>query len=294
MPTPPPADTIELSAGTGTATLALRGAEPLSWRVGGRELLWHGDPEHWAFRAPILFPVVGSSSEGAIRVDGQAYPMAQHGFARNLPFSLVSAGPDRAHLRLTADDETRARYPFAFALDVEAVLAPDALQLAFTVTNQGAGDMPFAIGFHPAFPWPFADGARAEHRVVFSEAESPSIPGVTDKALLTPAGREAPLAGRDLPLDPAMFTEALVFLDARSRSMAFTAPSGAAIVMETDGFPHLAVWSRPTAPFLSLEAWTGHADWDGFTGELKERASMRVLAAGESHRQAVTLRWRDA
>ncbi len=33
---------IQLTAEDATASLALRGAEPVSWRVGGRELIWRG------------------------------------------------------------------------------------------------------------------------------------------------------------------------------------------------------------------------------------------------------------
>jgi galactose mutarotase-like enzyme len=63
--------------------------------------------------------------------------------------------------------------------------------------------------------------------------------------------------------------------------------------MELERFPHLAVWSRPTAPFLSLEAWTGHADWEDADGELASRASMIRLRPGEMGRHGVRLSWRD-
>src|SRR5215217_9455043 len=86
---PHSSETLALAADGASATIALRGAEPLSWRVGGRELIWHGDPAHWPQRAPILFPVVGASAGGTVRVEGRSYPMPRHGFARDLPFGLV-------------------------------------------------------------------------------------------------------------------------------------------------------------------------------------------------------------
>jgi galactose mutarotase-like enzyme len=285
---------VQLAAGPATATLALQGAEPMTWQVGGHDLLWHGDPAHWSFRAPILVPVVGASSGGVVRVDGQAYPMPQHGFARGLPFALVAAERDSAHLRLADTPETRLHFPFAFVLDITVALTPASLQLTYAVTNRDAAVMPYAIGFHPAFAWPFDGGERTEYRVVFGEPEAPRLPGVTDAALLVPHGRPSPVADRILALDPDAFTEAFVFLEARSRSLAFEAPSGAAIKMAVEGYPHLAIWTKPTAPFLSLEAWTGHADWHGFAGELAQRASMRLLAPGETGRHTVVLTWRDA
>ena len=71
--------------------------------------------------------------------------------------------------------------------------------------------------------------------------------------------------------------------------MRFTGPDGAAIRLAVSDFPHLAVWTKPTAPFLSLECWTGHADWDGFAGDLTGRDSQRLLAPGGRARHGVTL-----
>lgn len=285
-------DTIRLSAGEAEAIIALRGAEPLSWRVGGRELLWHGDPEHWAFRAPVLFPVVGASTGGTVRVDGLAYPMPQHGFARHLPFAVAEERPGSVRLRLAESDATRLHYPFRFALEVVATLAADSLALAFAVTNADRAPMPYGLGFHPAFPWPLDGRSREGHRVAFAAEERACVPEVAPGGLLSRRTRPVPLDGAVLPLSPGLFTEALVFLDARSRSLAFEAPSGAAIAMAVDGFPHLAVWSRPTAPFLSLEAWTAHADWEGAEGELAARPSMILLRPGESRRHEVRMSWR--
>lgn len=283
---------IQLRAGDAAATIACLGAEPLAWEVGGRDLLWSGDPAHWGFRAPILFPVVGASRGGVVRAAGRDHPMPQHGVARRSRFGLVERGPDWARLRLGDTDETRAAYPFRFGLDVVATLAPDSLRLAFEVTNRDAGAMPYALGFHPAFHWPFDALDRQGHRVLFDAPESPAVPEVAPGGLLARRTRAVPLAGRDLPLDPALFTEALVFLDAKSRAMSFVGPSGSAIRMETEDFPHLAIWTKPTAPFLSLECWTGHADWEDAEGDLADRASMTNLSPGETGRHAVTLRWR--
>ena len=71
--------------------------------------------------------------------------------------------------------------------------------------------------------------------------------------------------------------------------MRVSAPGGRAIALRMQDFPHLAVWTKPTAPFLSLEAWTGHADWAGFEGELAERDSQRLLAPGATARHGIEL-----
>lgn len=285
-------ETIDLRGPGGTAArIALDGAEPVSWKVGDREYLWTGDPEHWNRHAPWLFPVVGASANGAVRVDGQPYPMAQHGFARDLPFTIVARADDAVTLRLADGPETRRHYPFAFRLDIETRVRAACLDFAVTVANPGAEPLPYALGFHPAFPWPFAGGARStgDYAVVFERAERATVPEVGAGGLLLRNERPIPLQGDTLPLDPAIFTEALVFRNAASRAMRFAGPDGRAIRMEVEDFPHLAVWTKPTAPFLSLECWTGHADWADFSGDLAERDSQRLLPPGMEARHAVRL-----
>jgi galactose mutarotase-like enzyme len=66
--------------------------------------------------------------------------------------------------------------------------------------------------------------------------------------------------------------------------LAFIDASGASITMEYESFQHAALWTRPGAPFLCLEAWTGYSDPDGFTGDLFDKPSMRVLEPGGSAR----------
>ena len=286
-----PTDTIRLTSGSAAAEIALRGAEPLRWQVGGRDLLWGRDPAHWSYSAPILFPTVGASKGGIVTVAGRDYPMAQHGFARTSLFELVEQNEAGARLRLIDTDETRVHYPFAFRLDVVASLTADSLSLVFEVENRGTDPMPYALGFHPAFPWPLGGRDKADHSVVFSDEETGSAPEIAPGGLLARRTRQLPLQGRTLPLTPAIFTEALVFLDAQSRDFALVGPGGERIAMAMERFPHLAVWSRPDAPFLSLEAWTGHADWEDASGDLADRASMTLLGPGETGQHSVTISW---
>ncbi|MEH3119324.1 MAG: aldose 1-epimerase family protein [Methylorubrum populi] len=287
------AETIEIRAQDGsTARIALDGAEPVSWQVEGREYLWSGAPEHWNRHAPWLFPVVGASGGGGVRVDGRRYPMAQHGFARDLPFSVVSRDDAAVSLCLSDSEATRAHYPFPFRLTIDVAICAKNLAFAIRIENPGDAPLPYALGFHPAFPWPFAGGERRAgggYAVLFEAAERPFVPEVGAGGLLVRGERELPLDGARLDLDPDLFTEALVFLNAKSRAMRFVAPNGRAIAMRVEDFPHLAVWTKPTAPFLSLEAWTGHADWAGFDGELAQRDSQRLLAPGEAARHGIAL-----
>ncbi len=61
---------IRLATATSSAAIAPLGAEPQSWRIAGRELLWSGDPAFWPQHSPILFPVVGWTRNGEMRIKG--------------------------------------------------------------------------------------------------------------------------------------------------------------------------------------------------------------------------------
>lgn len=286
------ADVIHLSAAGARASIALHGAEPVSWRVEGRELIWGGDPAHWGRHAPILFPVIGASRGGAVTVAGRGYPMPRHGFARDARFALVEQVENRARLRLTDSAGTRVHYPYPFQLDLVAELSPLSLSLAVEVSNPGPEPLPYAAGFHPAFSWPF-DGAESMdgHAILFEAEEERGVPLVTPEGLLRRKTRPVPIEGRRLALEAGLFEEdAMIFLDARSRAMRFVSPRGAAIELTTD-MPHLALWTKPGAPFLSLEAWTDHAEPDDHTGDLKARPSTRLLPPGASARHAMGLAW---
>ncbi|MGU9979997.1 aldose 1-epimerase family protein [Phreatobacter sp. HK31-P] len=273
---------IHLRKGRSEAAISAIGGELRRWSVDGSDLLWPGDPAWWEGSAPILFPIVGWARNGEVRIDGIARPMGVHGFAGSRPFRVVEQGEASCRLELVDDAETRAVYPFGFSLSVSYGLTVDGLAIGFTVANAGDRPMPYTLGFHPGFRWPRAGAQRSGHAVVFAEREEPSVPVIAPGGLFSATRRPVPLDGRRLVLDDDVFAaEALCFLDARSRSWRFEAPDGSAIRMDLDGFPHLALWSKPGAPFVCLEAWTGYGDPVGFEGELKDKPSMRILAPGE-------------
>ncbi len=284
-------DAVRLSCGDARLTLARLGAEARAWRVGEVDLLWPGDRTIWPDSSPILFPVVGWTREGA-RVNGLRYPLGLHGFARRMAFTVERQMRDSVRFVARDDHATRSVYPFVFALAVEYRLLPDALEIALEVKNTGSQPMPYACGLHPGFRWPFGAASKAGARVRFAEAEKPEVPVIAPGGLFSAEMRPVPLQGKELPLDDDLFArEALCFLNAASRSLRFEQADGSALEMTLDDFPHIALWSRPGAPFLSLEAWTGHGDPVDFAGSLFEKPSMRVLNPGEGARHAARVQY---
>ena len=286
---------IRLKHGAARAEIKVMGAEPCTWSVAGRDLLWGGDARSWPQSAPILFPIVGRLRNGRVRIGGDVYAMGVHGFARLMPFAIVDRGEDHVRLMLTYNAETMAAYPFPFALAVDYRLTDTTFSATFAVTNPGDQPLPYALGFHPGFRWPFAEGMPEQYVVAFAEQEHAEVPIITTDGLFSSQRRLVPLEDRSLPLSHAlMANEALCFLNARSKSVRFVAPDGSAIGVATENFPHIALWSRPPAPFLCVESWTGHGDPDDFDGELSAKPSMRLLAPGAHALHAVHLSFREA
>lgn len=283
---------IQLETGAARAEIAIEGAELKQWAVAHQPLIWQPVPSVWPETAPILFPVVGWTRNSEVRIGGRTYPLGLHGFARHRRFAIVDQDASTVRLRLASDAGTLALYPFNFRLTVEHRLGEASLKTVLEVRNTGTDAMPYATGVHPGFRWPFAGGAREAYRICFDAAEDPEVPEIAAGGLISPRRKALPLADRILPLSEQLFAQdALCFLNARSRGLRFEAPSGAAIVLETEEFPHLALWCRPHAGFLCLEAWTGYSDPEGYAGDLFAKPSMRILPPGEAVRHAAAYRF---
>ncbi len=284
-------ETVMLRSGPARASVALRGAEARSWRIGDADLLWTPDPAFWDATAPVLFPVCGWTRGGEVRIAGRAYPMGVHGFARFEDFAVVAQSLDGVSLALSDNARTRAQYPFRFTLRLDYRLAADRLRIEARIANEGQAAMPYAVGLHPGFRWPLSPGGSKAGSVVrFDRPERGQVPVIASGGLISPRLRRLPFAdSRTLPLAEALFAnEALCFLDAASAGLTWRDGCGRGLRVETENFRHVVLWSRPNAPFLSIESWTGYGDPEGFDGDLQQKPSMILLPPGAEGRHAAT------
>jgi galactose mutarotase-like enzyme len=287
---------IRLESNDASAEISLIGGELHAWHIGGRSLLWERDPKWWDQSAPILFPIVGWANQGRIKVDNRWRSIELHGFAAKSEFAMLERDDASTTLVLASNERTFDIYPFSFRLLVTYKLENTKLSIHFTVESTDRRPMPYALGFHPAFRWPLGDGNRLDHAVIFEVPESSDVPVIAAGGLLSSERRRIPLRDRRLDLTEEIFAaDALCFLNAKSRSFCLSGGHrGPSIRLEMSNFPHMALWSRPGAPFVSMEAWTGHSDPVGFAGELIIKPSMRLLAPGSTAHHEVTLVHRDA
>lgn len=277
-------DLVTIGSDALTARINPLGAELWSLQDAvGAEYLTDADPAFWTGHAPLLFPIVGGLAGDRFRHRAREYRLPRHGFARRSLFALVEQSADTVTFALEDDAASREAYPFAFRLELRHAVEGLTLRTTATVFNTGDEPLPFSLGYHHAFAWPLPGGAaKAEHRLVFSANEPADIRRLDGDGLLLPEGQPTPVVGRELALDASLFVDdAMIWTDLSSRSLAYGADGGAKLNISFPDTPCLGLWQKPHAPFLCIEPWAGHADPQGFVGEISEKPGIMLLAEGE-------------
>lgn len=288
------ADRKLIRIGNGQLSAAINpfGAELSHLRdADGRELMTDADPAFWTGRAPILFPVVGRVTGDVIRIDGAAYQMPKHGFARRSMFEVVAAEEEKAVFALTDSEETRAAYPFAFRLEVAFRLDGSTLLTEVTIANRGDRAMPAQFGFHPAFAWPLPYGRdRAEHRILFDRDEPGDLRAITLDGFIAAERRPSPVDGGELQLRDVLFEDdALVWDPIQSQRLRYGAPDGPQLDIAFPDTPKLGIWTKPGARFVCVEPWHGIADPAGYAGEYRDKPGVFEIAPGEAKRVSMSV-----
>lgn len=277
---------VSISSDRLTARINPLGAELWSLKDNaGREYMTDANPASWTGHAPLLFPIVGALNGGTYRLDGRQYSLPRHGFARTSTFALVAQDEMSAGFRLTDSDATRAVYPFAFALDMQFRLDGLTLRMQANVTNASDAEMPFSVGFHPAFAWPLPGGATKQaHRVVFEHDEPQPIRRIDPATgLLLLESFPSPVPGDMLTPDASQFeADAMIWDSLSSRALSFGAEGGSRLDIAFPDTPMLGIWQKPGASYLCIEPWQGIADPAGFAGDFREKPGVVLLPSGTS------------
>ena len=284
-----------LSNGELRVEVSAHGAELQSIRKGETEYLWQGDPAFWGRRSPVLFPIVGSVWESRYRVAGAEYQMGQHGFARDMDFTLVNASETEVRYRLESSVQTKERYPYDFCLEIAYRLRGRCLDVIWEVTNPSAEDIYFQIVAHPAFYYPDYDPQTSGRgHFTFDRSEGLECIRIKEKGCVD-AETKWPLELCEgvLKLEKDTF-------DAIDTIMLQDSQVGRVNMFREDGSPWLSlsfdapvvgIWSPPgkVAPFICIEPWYGRCDRAGFEGDYREKDWMNRLASGEKFESVYTI-----
>jgi len=193
---------------------------------------------------PILFPIAGKLPGDRYDVAGRTLPMKQHGFARNLAWTVLDESTDdgaSVTLGLEASEATRAQYPFEFALRFTYRLRGEELSVEQRFENKGDAPMPVDPGLHPYFFVP--------------DSSKPGVRLDTDasRGFDNRTGLEIPVT---LPIELAGREVDMVLLDHHPRHTILHRPGLPPVRI---GFGReqavLVVWTLPGRDFVCVEPW---------------------------------------
>ena len=271
-----------------TVTVSEMGAELQSiLNADGTEYLWQGDPAYWRKRSPNLFPYIGRMPDKSYYLDGQKYQMPIHGFAPTSHFCLAEKSDTRLVFELTENEETYGYYPRKFSFRISYELQNKTLTITFSAENRDEKTMYFAMGGHPGFRLPLADGMSFEdYRLRFSEKSTPSR--VTFCKDYFVAGR-IPYSLQDdciIPLTHGLFDDDAVVLEGSGPSVTLESDKDShAVTVEYPQMKYVGFWhtTKSDAPFVCIEPWSALPSRTGITESLETQPDLTALAPGGRH-----------
>lgn len=149
----------------GKHRVQIEAGELISFQVDGHEYMHQKGSPGWRNTDTEMFPIIGPTANAGFRVQvpkGNAI-QDQHGLLRELPYETIMAAEAEAVFKKTYKAGTLVKnskfpekstaqwliWPFDFQFEKKYELTKDALVLSFVVS--GEKDMPFMLGYHPAF-----------------------------------------------------------------------------------------------------------------------------------------------
>lgn len=270
------------------------GAELCSIRnKNGFEYLWQADPEIWPRHAPVLFPVVGRLRENRYELEGQYFPLNQHGFARDQAFSCRNHDPHELVFELRNSEITRKNYPFDFCLVIRYSLDGDTLFSHYEVENTGNTSLYFSIGAHPGFN--LSSSEKIFKPKLTFETDQLQVTGLSE-GLLNKERKTLLLQNKTLTLSPELFAnDALVLEGAQvERVKLIVNAEGRGLEMNCKGWPYFGIWSkviRENLQFVCLEPWHGVADSYEVKRPLPEKQGVLMLEPGNRFEAGIQIRF---
>lgn len=145
--------------------MVVESGEVVSYRFDGHEFIHSGDEPGWGHSDTEMFPIIGPTAEAGFRVHvprGNAI-VDQHGLLRELEYEVIEHSDSEILLRKEYKAGTvvmnskfperstaqRLIWPFEFQFEKRIKLTDKGLIISFKVS--GEKDMPFMLGYHPAF-----------------------------------------------------------------------------------------------------------------------------------------------
>lgn len=288
-----------------TVQIAQAGAELKSVKdnTTNVEYMWQANPEYWGRTSPILFPIVGKLKNDTYYVKNNAYHLGQHGFARDMEFSILTQTETEVTFQLVDNETSLQKYPFHFELIVAYTLKDDTIDVLWEVKNPDkTKELPFAIGAHPAFNLQMFDADMVEDFYLeFDKEMKMSSWKLSDGNFIDDY---LELGTSDsLKLDAELFVgDALVFRNIDLKTIALkNIRNNHGVTMDLTAFTFankeraLGIWSPYSdggiAPFICIEPWFGHADTVEGPFEIEDKPGILKLHSKDTFNSKYSLKF---
>jgi len=246
----------------------------------GNEYIWTAD-DVWKRHAPLLFPFVCNTKSKKYTVNGKGYALSNHGFARDTDFTAVSQSDNSVTLKITSNDETKAKYPYDFEFFVTYAISGSRLSVTMEAVNTGNTDMPFFVGGHPGFICPFEadkDSSFEDYDVVYEKNET---------IVQEEFGTTVLDNGNTVEVTRELFKNDVFLKDKpqSSRVSLVSRKSGKSVTVSYDNSGCIAVWSPydERGKFVCLEPWASAPVYCCDTEELTEMPHAKHIAPNEKY-----------
>ena len=211
--------------------------------------------------------------------------MGQHGFARDMEFEPVTKLDNFHSYVLKSNPSTFVKYPFDFSLYVTYRTDENKLTTMYKVVNEGDNNMTFGIGGHPAFK---VDPEELNSGNYYLEFEQPEekihFLYLVDGLIGTEYARNVIVDKTKIYLNKDTFNnDALIMKGITSSKISLKKrdTNKTLLTLDFSGFPYLAIWSKPNAPFLCIEPWKNTADTVKTSGIFAEKTDIIMLKPNE-------------
>lgn len=235
---------------------------------------------------PVLYPSPNRIRGGSFVFDGKTYPMAMHGMARNLAFTITGCYATAEQTALVGKldfspgSAAYQLYPIRSTLELTVLLTNSGLRVCYRLCNLGSIPLPYGFGLHSFF-------SRLQGAIVRCSATTVMAMD-QDKY---PTGQLMPVEGTmfDLRGGRAVANLALdhVYYDsgASVHGEIRWERDGLALTLETsDEFHHMVVYTPAGANFVCMENQSCSTDCHnlynlGFT----KASGLQIVPPGQVH-----------
>lgn len=262
------------------------GAELVSFKINGEEKVHQGENctdengrIYWKRHWPVLFPTVGKCKKNQTIINGRAYEMQQHGFARDMEFEPLTKLDNFHSYVFRSDNKLIDKYPYEFSLTVTYRTDGNKLTTIYKVVNEGDTDMPFGIGGHPAFKINREELDKGNYYLEFEEEEDKiHFLYLVDGLIGTEYAKNILENKKVVPLNASSFSnDAIIMKGLKSNKVSLKNNGKTVLTMDFTGFPYLAVWTKPRAPFICIEPWMTTADNVNGSGVFRQKTDILLL-----------------